>query len=164
MTKRLLAATTAAAAASLVACVQQDASPKDIDRALPTSSQVAIHLPDATTRSIESRSATAADPNVIGQLATWYVATRDVTRTFNGGSAWVLTLIHTIVQFPVTTTHGDTLTWGPWSNALDPAEYKLDVRVVGDGTYEYKLSGRSKLQAGAQFEVVISGTVDPRPC
>jgi hypothetical protein len=160
MMKTFLVAT---CALPLVACVQQDASPKDIDRALPTTDQVSIKLPDSATRSISQRSSTATTgENVIGQLANWYVATRDVTRTFNGGSAWVLTLIHTIVQFPVTTVKGDTFTWGPWSQALDPAEYKLDVRAVGDGTYEYKLSGRSKLKAGSQFEAVINGTSDPR--
>jgi hypothetical protein len=157
MMKSLLAASFACT--SLLACVQQDASPKDIDRALPTASQVTINLPDSATRATGSRT---GDQNVVGQLANWYVATRDVTRTFNGGSAWVLTLIHTIVQFPVTSTHGDTLTWGPWSNALDPAEYKLDVVVIGDGTYDYTLSGRSKTQANAQFEAVITGTADPR--
>ena len=140
---------TASCVLSLVACVKQDDPPRDIDRALPTSEQVSIKLPDSTARTV-------------GQLAGWYVATRDVTRTFNGGSAWVLTLIHTIVRFPVTTIDGDTYTWGPWSGALDPAEYKLDVRVVGDGTYSYQLSGRSKTAAGAQFEVVIDGTADPR--
>jgi hypothetical protein len=134
---------------SLVACVQQDAAPEGIDRALPTAQQVSIKIPEQQTRSI-------------GQLANWYVATRDITRTLNGGSAWVLVLIHTIVKFPVTTVDGDTFTWGPWSAALDPAEYKLDVRVVGDGTYEYQLSGRSKINAGAAFEVVIDGTADPR--
>jgi len=151
MMKSLLAAT---CALSLVACVQQDASPKDIDRALPTADQVSIKLRDSAVQSL--------DQNVIGQLADWYVATRDVTRTFNGGSAWVLVLIHTIVQFPVTTVKDDTFTWGPWSDALDPAEYKLDVRAVGDGTYTYQLSGRSKLLAAAKFEVVIDGTADPR--
>jgi hypothetical protein len=151
MMKSLLAAT---CALSLVACVQQDASPRDIDRALPTADQISIKLPEATAR--------ALDQNVIGQLANWYVATRDVTRTFNGGSAWVLVLIHAIVQFPATTVNGDTFTWGPWSQALDPAEYKLDVRAVGDGTYAYQLSGRSKTQASAQFEVVIDGAADPR--
>lgn len=150
--KSLLAATVAL---SLVACVKQDDSPKDIDRALPTADQVSIKLPETSARLL--------DQNAVGQLANWYVATRDVTRTFNGGSAWVLVLIHTIVQFPVTTVNGDTFTWGPWSDALDPAEYKLDVRAVGDGTYEYKLSGRSKTLANAQFEVVIDGKADPRP-
>lgn len=139
----------AACTLSLVACVQQDEAPQDIDHALPTADQVSIKLPDSKTRSV-------------GQLANWYVATRDVTRTFNGGTAWVLVLVHTIVKFPVTTVNGDTYTWGPWSDALDPAEYKLDVRAVGDGTFDYQLSGRSKTQANAQFEVVVDGSADPR--
>jgi len=150
MMKSLLATT---CALSLVACVKQDDA-KDIDRALPTSDQISIKLPDSTARSLNQ--------NAVGQLADWYVATRDVTRMFNGGSAWVLVLIHTIVKFPVTTVNGDTFTWGPWSQALDPAEYKLDVKAVGDGTYTYQLSGRSKTTANAQFEVVIDGTSDPR--
>ena len=152
MMKSLLAAT---CTLSLVACIKQDEGPKDIDRALPTADQVSIKLPETTARLIDQQ-------NAVGQLATWYVATRDVTRTFNGGSAWVLVLLHAIVQFPVTSVHGDTFTWGPWSQALDPAEYKLDVRAVGDGTFAYQLSGRSKTQANAQFEVVIDGTADPR--
>ncbi len=143
----LLAAT---AAMSLVACIKQDEPPSDLQRAIPTADQVKIKLPMSATRSV-------------GQLAGWYVATRNVTRTFNGGAGWVLVLIHTIIQFPVTSVSGDTYTWGPWSNALDPAEYKLDVRAVGDGTYEYRLSGRSKTVAGASFEVIIDGKADPRP-
>jgi len=149
MFKSVLAAT---CALSLLSCVKQDdgaVDAQDVDRALPTADQVSIKLPDSTARSV-------------GQLATWYVATRGVTRAFNGGSAWVLVLIHAIVKFPVTTVQGDTLTWGPWSEALSPAEYKLDVHVVGDGTFAYTLSGRSKTQADALFEAVIDGTADPR--
>lgn len=146
MMKSLLAAT---CTLGLVACVQQDAAPEEIQRAIPTADQIKIKLPESTERTI-------------GQLANWYVATRDVTRTLNGGTVWVLILVHTIVQFPVTSVSGDTYTWGPWSEALEPAEYKLDVRAVGDGTYEYRLSGRSKTQANAQFEVVIDGLADPR--
>ncbi len=144
--KTLLAS---ACAMSLVACIKQDQAPDDLARAIPTSDQVKIKLPSDASRAV-------------GQLAEWYVATRDVTRTFNGGTAWVLILVHTIVQYPVTSVSGDTYTWGPWSKALDPAEYKLDVRAVGDGTYAYQLSGRAKTQPGAQFEVVIDGKADPR--
>ncbi|HEU0035377.1 MAG TPA: hypothetical protein VFQ53_32430 [Kofleriaceae bacterium] len=146
MTKSILAAT---AAVSLVACVQQDQPPAGIARAIPTADQVRINLPTGTSRTV-------------GELAEWYVATRNITQTFNGGSAWVLILIHTIVQFPVTSVDGNTYTWGPWSDALDPAEYKLDVVDVGDGTYTYQLSGRSKTVAGSAFEVIIDGTADPR--
>lgn len=143
----LLAAT---CATSLVACIQQEQAPSHVARAIPTADQIKIKLPAGTSRTI-------------GDLANWYVATRDVTRTFNGGAGWVLVLIHAIVQHPVTSVSGDTYTWGPWSDALDPAEYKLDVREVGDGTYAYQLSGRSKTVAGSAFEVIIDGVADPRP-
>jgi len=146
MMKTLVAA---AAALSLAACVKQEETPDGIARAIPTADQVSIKLPMASNRSL-------------GQLAEFYVATRGVTTTFNGGSAWVLILIHTIVQFPVTSVDGNVYTWGPGSNALDPADYKLDVTDVGDGTYTYQLSGRSKTQANAQFEVIIDGVADPR--
>lgn len=137
-----------AASTSLVACIRQHEAPDAVRRALPTAEQVRIKLPES------GRS--------LGQLAEYYVSTRNVTRSLNGGTAWVLILVHTIVQFPVTSIDGDTYTWGPWSDALDPAEYKLDVRDVGDGTFEYQLSGRSKIEPGAGFEVVIDGVADPR--
>lgn len=153
MTKSALAAATAAL--GLVACIKQDDSPDDIAHALPTAQQVAIKLPDTSART--------ADANLLGQTATWYVATRDVTRLFNGSAAWVLTLIHTIVALPATSIRGNVYTWGPWSEALSPTEYQLTVTAVGDGTYTYQLAGRLKAQATSQFEAVVDGTADPRP-
>jgi hypothetical protein len=146
MTKTLFVA---AAAASLIGCIKQDDTPDAIQRAIPTSEQVSIKLPGGQQRTI-------------GQLADWYVATRGVTRTFNGGTAWVLVLIHTIVQFPATSVEKDTYTWGPFSDALDPAEYKLEVRDAGNKTYEYKLSGRAKTSAEGDFTVIIDGLADAR--
>ncbi len=139
-------------ASSLAACVikHDDPPTTEIERAIPTSEQVKINLPTAL-------------PRTVGELADYYVATRNVTLMFNGGTGWVLVLLHTIVRFPVTSVNGDTYTWGPWSGALDPAEYKLDVLDVGDGTYEYQLSGRSKTLTNASFEVIIDGFADPRP-
>jgi hypothetical protein len=141
---------TVALASSLVACIiQKDETPSELRRAIPTADQVKIELPESNARAV-------------GDLAEWYVATRNITRTFNGGSAWVLVLVHAIVQYPVTSVAGNTYTWGPWSDALDPAEYKLDVVDNLDGTYTYQLSGRSKTEANSQFEVVIDGFADPR--
>jgi hypothetical protein len=151
MFKSLLAAT---ATLSLVACVNKDGSP-DIDRSLPTADQVSIKLP-------KSSAAARADSQAIGQLSPYYVITLGVTTTFNGGTAWVLTLIHAIVQNPPTSTDGNVYTWGPGSNALDPADYKLVVTANADGTFAYQLSGKSKTQASARFEVVIDGMADPR--
>jgi hypothetical protein len=157
MTKLMKSLLTATCAASLAACiVKQDAPPSEITKAIPTSDQVAIKLPQTATKS-----GTTA---MVGQLATFYVATRGVTVTFNGGSAWVLILIHSIVQYPVTSVSGNTYTWGPWSgNALDPSIYKLDVTANADGTYDYVLSGHAKSDATAHFIAIIDGHADPRP-
>jgi len=135
---------------SLGACVRQDEPPSELARAIPTSDQVKINLPDSGARTI-------------GDVATWYKATRDVTHTFNGSTAWVLILIHGIVSTPATSVSGNVYTWGPGSQPLDPADYKLDVTANADGTYDYVLSGRSKTEANAQFEALIDGHADPRP-
>ena len=150
MSKLLSTVLTATCALSLAAtgCIKQDAPPDEIARAIPTAEQVRIKLPNSG--------------KTLGDLANYYVVTRDVTRTLNGGTAWVLILIHSIVQYPVTSINGNVYTWGPWSDALDPAEYKLDVTANADGTFDYQLSGRNKTVAASQFEVVIDGHADPR--
>jgi hypothetical protein len=136
-------------------CVKQDAPPEGIAKAIPTSQQVSIKLPASAAR---------LEAPALGQLSTYYQVTRGVTATFNGGSAWVLILIHTIVQFPVTSASGNTYTWGPWSgNALDPAIYKLDVTANADGTFDYVFSGHSKADASHHFIALIDGHADPRP-
>ncbi len=151
MMKRLLA-TTVVMSLAATGCVRQDATPtSDIDNAIPTADQITIKLP------------TAGQSRTVGDLATYYLTTRAATLTFNGGAAWVLTLLHAIVQYPVTSVSGNTYTWGPWSHALDPAEYRLDVTANGDGTYAYSLSGRSKTQGGSQFQMIITGDADPTP-
>jgi hypothetical protein len=140
----------ATCAMSLVACIAKDGPDNDaIDRAIPTSDQVQIKM--------------AGQDRVVGQTAQYYVVTHDATSMFNGGAAWVLVLVHTIVQFPVTSVSGNVYTWGPWSQALDPAEYKLDVTANSDGTYDYTFSGRNKTVADSQFIVVLDGHADPRP-
>ena len=141
-----------AASCLLAGCVKQD---DEISRALPTSDQVKIKLPETAAR---------IDDPALGQLATYYVVTRDVTRTFNGGSAAVLILLHAIVEQPVTSVSGNVYTWGPGSgNALDPAIYKLDVTANHDGTFDYTLSGHAKSDATGHFIAIVDGHADPRP-
>jgi hypothetical protein len=153
MLKSLLTATTVTL--SLVACVKQDDTP-NIERSLPTADQVSIKLP-------KSNASSRADSQAIGQLSPYYVITLGVTTTFNGGTAWVLTLIHAIVQTPPTSIKDNVYTWGPGSNALDPADYKLEVTANDDGTFDYKLSAKSKTLANATFETLIEGMADPTP-
>lgn len=153
MFKSLLAAT---ATLSLVACVQHDDGTPNIDKSLPTADQVSIKMP-------RNNASARVDSEALGQLSGYYVITLGVTTTFNGGTAWVLTLIHAIVQNPPTSVQGNVYTWGPGSNALDPADYKLVVTANADGTFSYVLSGKSKTAANAVFEDLIDGVADPRP-
>ncbi len=128
-------------------CLQQDQRPEGLEQALPTAEQLSIKLPEGQTRAV-------------GQLAEYYTHTRNITRTLNGSSAWVLILIHSIVQYPVTTVDGNVYTWGPWGEGLDPAEYKLVVTAKDNGSFEYQLAGRPRNTDGS-FETVISGTALP---
>jgi hypothetical protein len=136
------------ASAVLTGCIAKDGPDNGaIDQAIPTSDQVQIKLP--------------ASNRVVGQLAQYYVVTHDATTSFNGGAAWVLVLIHSIVQLPVSSVSGNVYTWGPGSQPLDPANYRLDVTANADGTFDYVLSGQNKTAANAQWLAVITGHADP---
>jgi hypothetical protein len=136
---------------TLGGCIQQqDDGPHAIARVLPTAEDVKIKLPDTATQTSFA----------VGDIATWYVATRDVTRTLNGGTAYVLILVHTIVLFPPTTIDGDTYVWGPHHDALDPSEWRLTVTELADGTYDWKLDGHSLTEANAAFETIVGGNAN----
>jgi hypothetical protein len=129
--------------------VQQDDT-HPVAKVLPTAEQVRIKLPDQAGAKLAA----------VGETARWYVATRDITRTLNGGTAFVLALVHTVVQFPPTTTDGATAVWGPHHDALDPAEWRLTVTELADGTYDWKLEGHSRTEASAPWETLIDGNAN----
>ncbi|HEY1547118.1 MAG TPA: hypothetical protein VGG28_04835 [Kofleriaceae bacterium] len=129
-------------------CIAKDGPDNGaIDQAIPTSDQVQIKLPAAN--------------RVVGQLAQYYVVTHDATTAFNGGAAWVLVLIHSIVQLPVSSVSGNVYTWGPGSQPLDPANYRLDVTANTDGTFDYVLSGQNKSVTSAPWLAIVTGHADP---
>jgi hypothetical protein len=138
-------------------CIQEVDHP--IREALPTAEQVAIKLPGATAEATSSpgqgRSA------LVGETASYYIVTRAVTLTLNGGAAWVLILVHTVVQFPPTTVADTVYTWGPYSGPLDPAEWKLVVTDNLDGSYDWELDGHSKIDPGSAWEAVVTGNAVP---
>jgi hypothetical protein len=141
-------AVTATLGLALGGCLQGDLGPHPVARALPHAEDVKIALPETA----------GSASNAVGDIATWYVATRDVTRSLNGGTAYVLVLVHTIVLFPATKIEGDTYTWGPHHDPLDPAEWMLVVTELDDGTYDWHLDGHSLTDPTATgFETIIAG-------
>ena len=148
MFTRKLYAPILAAALLAAGCVTEENDTPIVD-ALPTAESVQIKLPQATARSL-------------GQLADYYVVTRQVTRDLNAGAAWVLLVVHAVVQFPATTIDDNVYTWGPWTgNALDPAEWQLVVTANDDDTYDWRLEGRSKSTPEDGFIAVIEGHAIP---
>jgi hypothetical protein len=134
----------ATAALTLAAgCVQQENEAPGVAEAIPTAEQIQIHLPDGPQQ------------QALGQIADFYVLTRGVTRSLNAGAAWVLILVHLIVEQEPTSIDGNVYTWGPWDgNALDPARYRLVVTANADGTYDWTLDGQNKAAAGPYLTVI----------
>ncbi|MBI4511836.1 MAG: hypothetical protein HY698_19535 [Deltaproteobacteria bacterium] len=97
---------------------------------------------------------------VLGQTAQFYAFTRLISGHLNLGAAFVLTLVHSVAHFPPTSVQGDTYIWGPWTNALNPAEWRLTVRLNAQGSYEWSLEGRRKA-GGGSFEAVVAGVATP---
>jgi hypothetical protein len=145
-------------------CVVQEEAPENLARAIPTAESVRINLPDTAAREISDAPVNGVSSTrnaVLGELAEYYVVTRNVTRDLNGGAGWVLTLVHAIVQMPPTTVEGNVYTWGPGSDALDPADYRLIVTENDNGSFDWSLDGRSKIVADADFEAVVYGNAMP---
>lgn len=141
-------------------CVQQEEAPNEIARAIPTAEGVRIQLPDQATRlSTSDMDGISGSRHAV--LAAYYTVTRNVTRTLNAGAGWVLVVVHAIVQTPPTSVDGNVYTWGPGSGALDPADYRLIVTANDDGSYDWTLDGRSKIDVNAEFESLIFGNAIP---
>jgi hypothetical protein len=119
-------------------------------------------IPTAENLKVEVPSAGSAKP-ALGQVAGLYLATVGVATTLNGGAAFVLILVKTIVSFPVTTVDGDVYTWGPWNDgALKPGQYRLVVEAKPNGTYAWSFEGRRKADGeAAPFRAIVVGTSRP---
>jgi hypothetical protein len=131
-------------------CVQRIGD-HPIKEILPTSDSVRVNVPESAASTHRS----------VGDIADYYLITRKISRDLNYGAAWVLILVHTIVEYPATSVSGNVYTWGPWSEALDPAEWRLTVSENLDGSYDWSFDGRSKLELGTEFLTVISGNAVP---
>jgi hypothetical protein len=131
---------------SLLAACVQPAPEERVSDALPTARTMHIAVPGD-----------AAIPQALGQIADSYRMTRALSLTLNGGTGFVLLLLEAIVKHPPTEVSGDTYTWGPFSGALDPAEWRLVVRESAEEFYDWRLEGRSKSGSAGTFTAVATG-------
>jgi len=143
--KRYASALLISTAALAIGCVQDPST--TVGSAIPRAQDVRVNLPE------NDGAAQAA----LGELSEYYALTRGISAEFNAGAAFVLILVHAIVQHPATTIDGTTYTWGPYSEPLAPAEWRLVVTDNLDGSYAWSLDGRSKIAGATEFDTAIAG-------
>lgn len=147
---------------SLTACPPPDKDVATFREVLPTAQDVKLDVPvgDAasTTQALPALSPglVIQDANGAGQFAQFYTLTRQLFDLTNVGTAWVLGMVWTVVQFQPTTISDSTATWGPWSESLHPAEWRFQISELSDGAYTYVLEGRAK-GSDDPFEAVLTG-------
>jgi hypothetical protein len=128
---------------------------------VPSSDSVALKVPEGQSRTQGSLAAGDGVVEVrgalLGQTADLYQTTRNVTVVINGGTLAMLTLVHTIVQFPPTDVGGDTAVWGPHSEPLSPNAWRLTVTRVAPHSFDYVLAAKPKLASDSAFIAILSG-------
>ena len=165
-----LAPLAAAALATLAACGGTSQSLEQRSReAMPSKDSVAVATPKSSASALRAdRGNTSSSftqdqqDSTVGQVSGSYLLTVTLAGSINGAVIWTLGLIETISDLPPTSCTSDTCTWGPGSGALDPADWKLEVKhdATAD-TFAYALSGRAKAGGDGQFHSVVTGVAKP---
>ena len=129
---------------------------------VPTGDAVELKVPQgqSTTQgnlSASSDGMVAVRGALLGETADTYRITRTVTAVVNGGTLAVLTLVHTIVQFPPTSVSADTAVWGPHSEPLSPNAWRLSVTRVAPHSFDYQLAAKPKLADDSAFIAILTG-------
>jgi hypothetical protein len=76
--------------------------------------------------------------------ATYYRFTREMFDGVNLGTAAILGSVWIIVNYPPTSLEDEEAIWGPWTEALSPAEYRFRATEVAEDEYDYALEARAK--------------------
>lgn len=122
----------------------------EFDRVLPDD-RVLINLPTDDASSAR-----------VGGWSEFYVLTADVTKSVNGLAGYVLVLVDTITDYPASSISddGNTATWGPFADALDPVETQLWVTHEADDSWSWGFDQRPKNDEAAEWVNVVAGEVD----
>jgi hypothetical protein len=153
--------------ASLTACKPRtDEDLSEIRGAIPAAEAVRVNAPGASGKPEAGKGGLerelGAGIPAVGETAEFYAFTRNISSGLNTGAAFVLIMVRTIVAYPVTSIEGDLYIWGPWTETLNPAEYRLTVRRDLDGSYLWAFEGRRKADGpSAPFLAVVSGDAMP---
>lgn len=124
-------------------------------RGVPRRETVEVKLPIARGQALVVE---AQGQALRGQTADFYKLTYGVTHLINGGAFFVGALVKAVLRYPPSNITGDTATWGPWTDDLEPITWKVTITRVGEHRYQYAFLGQPRGNPGAPFVTVLSGT------
>jgi hypothetical protein len=155
---------------SLVVCLssgctldKKDDEADSFREAVPQEQSVALSGPDSRSGSPGSTAVVAPTRRSLGTAPTtpyakWYGFTREMRGGVNQVTASVLGGVWAILHVPPTALDADTATWGPYTDALEPASYRFRITRIATDEYDYRLDGRPKTStADSDFRAVLTG-------
>ena len=128
--------------------------------AMPDSTGVAMGPQQAQTSQSNALTVEGGSKDVVG-ADPWYNATVAFALSINAGTAFTLGAVAAVTASEPTSCTSNSCTWGPGSGALDPNEYQLVVTQNAAGSFDWTLSGRSKMNPSGSFVTLISGNAVP---
>jgi hypothetical protein len=136
--------------------VQQEPDASKFIQAIPTADDVKLKEPtgpQTTPQSLELDLSIQGNPPA--GYATYYRFTREIFDGVNLGTGYILGSVWLIVHYPPSTLSDREAVWGPWTEALSPAEYRFRATEVATDEYEYALEARAKESNDDYVQILI---------
>ncbi|HZJ53999.1 MAG TPA: hypothetical protein VFD38_07660 [Myxococcaceae bacterium] len=141
---------------TLGVCVGCGAGPVSSDSfltALPSRQTLEVTAPTARAPAALSASAASA----LGETASLYVLTRQMTAQVNGIVGGPLDTLGDISRTPPAAVGPDSAVWGPFSEPLSPVAARLLVTRVAPGSHRFVLELRPRSGQDSDFEPFLQG-------
>lgn len=135
-------------------CEAADDGADEFRGGVPRHEDVEMVVPGAAAAAEGAASVQGA---LLGERAELYVMTRAITNVVNGATVAVLTLLKTIVAFPPTSLGQDVAVWGPHTEPLNPNAWRLTVRRVDAGEFDYVFEAKDRTLDDTAYVTVLSG-------
>jgi hypothetical protein len=95
--------------------------------------------------------------SLVGETASLYVLTRQMTAQVNGMVGGALDTIGDITRTPPAAVSPDSAVWGPFTEPLSPVAARLLVTRVGPGAHRFVLQLRPRSGQDSDFEPFLEG-------
>jgi len=94
---------------------------------------------------------------LLGETSEFYKLTRGITSVVNGGTVSVLALVRLITAYPPSTIDTDVAVWGPHTQPLSPNTWRLTVRRLAAGQFQYDFEAKPKTADDSGYLKILSG-------